>query len=78
MGLVFYYLFHYLFSSSSPPRLSPGIEGKHKSAASLLCTLVYVTVVCGGGGGGPLRGGTCTVLRTHTRPLPGGFSCSSV
>lgn len=52
MGLVFYYLFHYLFffsSLPSPPPLSLGIEGKHKSAAaSLLCAVVYIAVICSG------------------------------
>lgn len=69
MGLLFYYLFHYLFFFSPPPSpssplllppLSPGIEGKHKSGASLLCALVYVTAVRGGGG--PLRGATLAAL----------------
>lgn len=63
MGLVFYYLFHYLFFSFSPPPLSPGIEGKHKSAAaSLLCAVVYIAVICSSS---PLRGGSCTILCRH-------------
>lgn len=83
MGLVFYYLFHYLFffflslsPPLSPPPLSPGIEGKHKSAAaSLLCAVVYIAVICSGS---PLRGGSSTTLRRHMWPLHGGFSCCSV
>lgn len=80
MGLVFYYLFHYLFFFSPPlpllPPLSPGIEGKHKSAAaSLLCAVVYIAVICSSS---PLRGGSSTILRRHMWPLHGGFSCCSV
>lgn len=78
MGLVFYYLFHYLFFlPPSPPPLSPGIEGKHKSAAaSLLCALVYIAVICSSGS--PLRGGASTILCRHMWPLHGGFSCCFV
>lgn len=79
MGLVFYYLFHYLFffsSLPSPPPLSLGIEGKHKSAAvSLLCAVVYIAVICSGT---PLRGDSSTMLCRHMWPLHGGFSCCFV
>lgn len=92
MGLLFYYLFHYLrpphllllladTSPSLPLPLPPGIEGKHKSAAaSLLCALVYTAVICsssGGGGGGDVAlVGSAT--RTRMWPLCGGFTCCFV
>lgn len=81
MGLLFYYLFHYLHPSPSSPSLFlPGLKVNINQRQHLCCVLLfilqsYAAAVAAAAAAFALGGGA-----THTRmwPLRGGFACCFV